>query len=194
MNSCRPFSRLRPGPPGVRTERAGVRTHVALDGFMAAGKSSIGKRLAEILGRPFLDLDREIEIVHGPIAQIFTRGGEELFRRLEHETLLNVLDRPAAVIALGGGTAAFEPNMTALQSRSYRVFLDVPLNMLFRRLQRSHQERPMLGGRPQAEQIAQLYGRRLPAYQSADLHVLVSSEAPGTIAQRIFRALPSAVP
>ncbi|GAC1507237.1 MAG: shikimate kinase [Vulcanimicrobiaceae bacterium] len=160
---------------------------------MAAGKSSVGKRLAQLMDLPFVDLDREIEAMHGSIPDLFARGGDALFRQLEHETLISVLARAPAVIALGGGTSTFEPSVAPLKARCYRVFLDVPFAVLFRRLQRARHARPALGRGPQAQQIAQLYERRLPLYQSADLRVVVTSEAPDTIAQRIFSALPSPV-
>src|SRR5690349_17385623 len=84
-----------------------MRRPLIVNGFMASGKSSVGKRVAELAGRPFIDLDSRIEARFGaPIARIFAEQGEAVFRAAEREELLAVLDTPtdaAPVVAVGGG-------------------------------------------------------------------------------------------
>ncbi len=76
--------------------------HLALIGFMGAGKTTVGRQVAERIGRPFVDTDEEIEKRHGPIPELFERGEPE-FRRLEEQIVAEALAGPKAVIALGGG-------------------------------------------------------------------------------------------
>jgi shikimate kinase len=78
---------------------------VVLTGFMGAGKTSVGRILAQALGWSFLDLDAHLETRAGAtIASLFEVHGEQHFRRLESAALANALARPATVLALGGGT------------------------------------------------------------------------------------------
>ena len=77
---------------------------VALVGLMGAGKSTVGRRLANKLGRPFVDSDDEIEKAAGlSVADIFALHGEEEFRRVEHKVLTRLLSEPPQILATGGG-------------------------------------------------------------------------------------------
>jgi shikimate kinase/3-dehydroquinate synthase len=91
--------------------------HIALVGFMGAGKTTVGREVARRLGRPFLDLDDEIERTHGPIWDIFAEQGEDAFRELETQFARDALGRAEpTVVALGGG---------AVETRSLLDELDV---------------------------------------------------------------------
>ena len=90
-----------------------VDKHLALIGFMGAGKSKLGRELARLTGRPFVDTDEEIEKRFGPIGELFERGEPE-FRRIEEQVVAEALAGPTAVIALGGGAVLSEATPGAL--------------------------------------------------------------------------------
>ncbi|QCR19320.1 shikimate kinase [Agrococcus sp. SGAir0287] len=94
---------------------------VALIGPMAAGKSSVGRKLARTLGRSFVDTDREIVRQHGPIADLFARRGEPAFRAIEAEVVASSLVDDA-VVSLGGG-APLAPATQALLADAHVVLL-----------------------------------------------------------------------
>ena len=109
---------------------------VVLTGFMGAGKSSVGRLLAEILGWQFLDLDAHLEQRAGAsIAGLFSQHGEAHFRRLESSALANALSRRRTVIALGGGTPEELTNRLLLEQTpgTLVVFLEAPFETLFDR-------------------------------------------------------------
>jgi shikimate kinase len=135
--------------------------------------------------RPFLDLDTEIERRAGlTVRQIFDRGGESLFRRLEHQTLVEVVERPEAVIATGGGTVTVERNVEVLYRSGVTVWLDPPFAVIARRIGgQGREDRPLFETETQA---LELYRSRLPAYRRADLRLEVeSSEQPEEVAARV---------
>jgi len=142
--------------------------HVALTGFMAAGKSTIGKRLARKLGVPFVDLDDAIAAEHGPIPEIFERDGEAQFREYERAALERALADPAGIIALGGGAVTYDPTLSLVQSRTYSIFLRVAPEQALSRLRRSRRRRPLAGREPSLRNIRELYEARLPRYLLAD--------------------------
>ena len=108
---------------------------------MGAGKSTLGEKAARLSGRPFVDLDREIERRHAPVAELFERGEPE-FRRLEAELAAEVLSSPVpAVIALGGGAVLSERTRDLLRSRAYTVRVEVDPAAAWERVRRS--DRPL---------------------------------------------------
>ncbi len=109
---------------------------IVLTGFMGAGKTSVGRILAELLGWNFLDLDHHLEVRAGAsIAALFETHGEPHFRRLESSALANALARPQTVLALGGGTPEQLTNRLLLEQTpgTLVVFLDAPFETLFDR-------------------------------------------------------------
>ncbi|MDP9018406.1 MAG: shikimate kinase, partial [Candidatus Eremiobacteraeota bacterium] len=84
-----------------------MRNHLALIGFMAAGKSTVGKRLARKLNLPFIDIDDVITADHGPISDVFYAQGEQTFRTYEHDAIAHSIDGDPGVLALGGGAVTF---------------------------------------------------------------------------------------
>lgn len=145
--------------------------HVALIGFMAAGKSTLGRRVARELGLPFVDSDAAIVERHGPIAEIFAREGDAGFRQLEYEVVRAALAGPPAVLALGGGAVTHEATRALLATGAVRVFIDVPLRTLVSRLQRSRTIRPLLGEKLEPERVRALWERRMPLYREAEIVV-----------------------
>ena len=110
--------------------------HIILTGFMGAGKTSVGRILAPLLGWEFLDLDHHLEGRAGAtIAALFETHGEPHFRRLESSALANALARPRTILALGGGTPEQLTNRLLLEQTpgTLVVFLDAPFETLFDR-------------------------------------------------------------
>jgi shikimate kinase / 3-dehydroquinate synthase len=132
--------------------------HIAVAGFMGAGKSTVGARVAEVTARPFVDLDALIEKRHVPIPELFARGEAE-FRRIEEETLAEVLAGSEAVIALGGGAVLSPLNRERLRTRAFTVYLDVDLETAWARVRGT--------GRPLAQredEFRRLYAKRQKLY------------------------------
>lgn len=159
-----------------------MRRHIALTGFMAAGKSTIGKKLARKLKVAFFDVDDLVVEQHGAISDIFYAQGEAAFRRYEHDAIAHVVEEEApGVIALGGGAVTNDENVKLLKKRTYRVFIKVPPEQILGRLRRSPRVRPLIGPVPSLQKIKDLYAKRMPSYSHADLVV----EADGLSAAQI---------
>jgi shikimate kinase len=149
-----------------------MRRHIALVGFMASGKSTIGKRLARRLKRAFFDTDDLIVREHGAVSDIFYNEGEPAFRRYERAALEHVLEEgDPGVVALGGGALTSDDNLKLLKKRTYRVFIKISPEQALERLRRSRWVRPLLGPTPSLSKIKELYAKRMPQYAHAD-HVV----------------------
>ena len=149
-----------------------MKQHLALVGFMAAGKSTIGKKLARKLKCSFFDTDDLVVKDHGAVSDIFYAEGEATFRRYEHAAIAHVLENGAAgVVALGGGALTYEANQKLLKKRTYRIFIKVSPEQVLERLRRSRRVRPLLGPTPSLSRIKDLYTKRMPQYAHADFVV-----------------------
>jgi shikimate kinase len=149
-----------------------MKRHVALVGFMAAGKSTIGKKLARKLKCAFYDTDDVVVKEHGAVSDIFYNEGESAFRRYEHDALRRILeDGQPGIIALGGGALTVDDNQNLLKKRAYRVFIKVSPEQVLERMRRSKTVRPLLGPAPSLAKIRELYAKRMPQYAHAD-HVV----------------------
>ncbi len=140
---------------------AGEENHrqIVLVGFMGSGKTTVGRRLAKLLGIPFIDTDSLVEKKAGmTAAEIFAASGEQRFRELETAALAKAVQAPAAVIAAGGGLPAQPENAPLLAGRTV-VYLEVPLDVVRRRT-KGDTSRPLLA-RPD---LASLYEARCRIY------------------------------
>jgi 3-dehydroquinate synthetase/shikimate kinase len=143
---------------------------VVLVGLSGSGKTSVGRCLAEQLGRPFNDVDEAIERRTGRSpADLIESGGEPTFRRLESEALADALAQPGAVVATGGGAVIDPLNRWAMWSAAWVVWLDAPDEQLAERLRRDTVERPLARGG--AEALARMRRAREPLYRAADVTV-----------------------
>ena len=149
-----------------------MKRHLALIGFMAAGKTTTGRKLARRLGCDFYDTDAIVVREHGPIATIFAAEGETAFRAYEAIAVEDALslERPS-VVALGGGALTNAVNRTRVEARAHSVFLKASPERIFARVQSGDRRRPLLGPQPSLKDIRRLYETRLAHYERAD-HVV----------------------
>jgi shikimate kinase len=134
--------------------------NIALTGFMAVGKSAVGRSLARKLGLRFVDLDKVVEKSEGmKVKDIFSRKGESYFRRAEKQALREVLFQGEQVIATGGGVVMDEENLRLLREKSFLVCLTAAPQVLLRRAEKNRQ-RPLLEGGDRAQQIQKLLAQR----------------------------------
>jgi shikimate kinase len=134
---------------------------IVLVGFMGAGKTTVGRRLARELGLPFSDLDDAIESrLHRTVREIFAVDGEAAFRQAEHQTLAELLTGPELVLAAGGGAAEHAGSQQLLREAPV-VYLQVGYAEALRRVG-GDAGRPMLA-RPD---LAEIFQRRLAAYEA----------------------------
>lgn len=123
-------------------------TRIILIGYMGAGKTTIGKALANELGVTFYDLDWYIETrMRRTIKQIFDEKGEDGFRRIEHNMLHEVAEFENVVISCGGGTPCFYDNIDYMNSQAQVVYLKASPEVLYEHLQMGHRVRPLLLGK-----------------------------------------------
>lgn len=138
---------------------------------MGAGKTTLGKALARNLGLTFVDLDWYVEErFHKTVRQIFEERGEDGFRDVEKRMLHEVGDFENVVISVGGGTPCFFDNMDYMNGAGETVFLDVDVDVLFRRLRVAKQQRPLLAEKTDEELktfIVEALQKRLPFYTKA---------------------------
>lgn len=150
---------------------------IALVGMMGAGKSTVGQALATRLGLAFVDLDQRIESLGAQsIPEIFEVHGASGFRTKEHEALAQVLaERPAGVLATGGGVLTYDKSAKALSQGAHTVYLEVALPELVRRLSHpaARAARPLLPERQDAleQRLRALFQERSSSYQASDLTV-----------------------
>ena len=158
-------------------------------GFMACGKTVVAPELARLLGKPFVDLDEQIEAFEGRTpAQIISEDGEPVFREKETRALRELLDRDErSVVALGGGAWTVAANRELIRSvDGVVVWLDTPFDICWHRIEQDAQLRPMAPSRAAAER---LFSERLPFYGTADLRIAFVDESPPQIAKNIAALL-----
>jgi shikimate kinase len=149
------------------------RRSVVLVGMMGAGKSSIGRRLAQRLGLGFVDADAEIEAAAGmTIAEIFVSYGEPYFRSGEQRVITRLLESGPQVLATGGGAFMNGDTRASIRAKGISVWLKAEFDVLMKRVKRrATADRPMLQGDP-AKRIRHLMTERYPVYAEADVTVM----------------------
>jgi shikimate kinase len=150
---------------------------VVLVGMMGAGKSSIGRRLAERLGIAFADADAEIETAHRmSIPDIFATYGEAYFRAGETRVIARLLDGGPQVLATGGGAFMNADTRAAIAAKGISVWLNAEFDVLMRRIKRRH-NRPLLTSDDAGDTLRRLIAERYPVYAEAEI-TIQSREVP----------------
>lgn len=144
---------------------------IVLVGLMGAGKSSVGRRLAEKLGIPFVDADHEIETAAGKtINDIFAEHGEAYFRDGERKVIARLMGNGAQVLATGGGAYMNEETRVRIQQGGVSVWLKAPLPLLMKRVMK-RQDRPLLKNDDPEGVMRALIDKRYPVYGLSDVTV-----------------------
>jgi shikimate kinase len=160
--------------------------NIALTGFMAVGKSAVGRTLARKLGRRFVDLDKIIEKREGmKVKDIFSRKGESYFRRAEKQALAEVLFQGEQVIATGGGVVIDEENIRLLREKSFLVCLTAAPEVLLHRAGKGRQ-RPLLEGGDRSQRIGELLAQREKNYAQAHVAVETSDLTVEQVVEKII--------
>jgi len=164
----------------------GRASNVFLIGPMGAGKSTVGRHLAELLHKRFLDADHEIEARTGvAISLIFEIEGEEGFRRREAVVLEELTRGDNLVLATGGGAVLVLDNRERLRGRGIVVYLHAPLDILVNRTHRDR-HRPLLAAGDRRQTLEAIMKIREPIYRAlADVVVDTDHRAPQSVAQEI---------
>lgn len=146
-------------------------TRILLIGFMAAGKTTLGKALAQDLGLQFIDLDHYIENRYRcTVSQLFAERGEEAFRQIERNMLHEVAEFEDVIIATGGGTPCFFDNMDYMNAQGITVFLKASVDVIYTRLTIARTQRPLVANKSADElrqYITDMLERRNPYYTRA---------------------------
>jgi shikimate kinase len=169
-------------------ERLGSR-HLVLVGLMGAGKTSVGRRLAQRLGLHFVDSDQAIEeSARMTIPEIFTLRGEAEFRAGERKVIARLLGEERQVIATGGGAFMDGETRARVKEKAVSLWLNAELPVLMRRVQR-RQNRPLLKGEDPEATMRALMERRYPIYAEADATILSQEVPHETMVQAAIAAL-----
>ncbi|MBE9179844.1 shikimate kinase [Oculatella sp. LEGE 06141] len=157
--------------------------------MMGAGKSTVGRILASQLNYRFFDTDTLIEqVTRQSIAQLFAESGEAAFRELETQVLADLSSRPRLAIATGGGIVLQRKNWSYLH-HGIVVWLDVPIDVLYRRIQHST-TRPLLNDPDPFAKLQTLFEQRRSLYAQADVRVSVSeTDEAEQVAARVLTEL-----
>lgn len=156
-------------PARIR-EALGARS-VVLVGLMGAGKTAVGRRLANKLDLPFIDADTEIEMAAGAsINEIFAEHGEAYFRQGERKVISRLLEGGPQVLATGGGAYMNADTRTAIKAHGLSVWLKADVKVLLKRVGRRG-NRPLLAGGDPEGVLQKLMDERYPIYAKADVTV-----------------------
>jgi len=166
---------------------------IAITGFMGSGKTEIARALAAELNLSMIDLDEVVTAQTGRTpAKLIREEGESAFRKVETEALAHILEtEDEAVIALGGGAWIENTNRDLLiKAQCVSIFLDVPFEICWSRIESSMDERPL--GKTREEALSR-FETRGPIYRLANIHISVeSNELPTHVARKIASQLKNA--
>ncbi|WP_420750687.1 shikimate kinase [Rhodococcus sp. O3] len=166
-----------------------MRPRAVLIGPPGAGKSTIGRRLAQALDLPLLDTDAEIERVTGrTIPEIFAEDGEPAFREIEERVVADALTQQEGIVSLGGGAILSERTRKRLAGHTV-IYLEISIAEGLRRTG-TGTGRPLLAGDDPAKKYRELMRRRRPLYrQAATIRVRTDGRSPGRVVQYLITKL-----
>jgi shikimate kinase len=167
---------------------------ISLVGYMGSGKTHISKILSEKINFKLIDLDKEISRRNKlTIPEIFDKKGEIHFRKLERETLEEILaSEENVILSLGGGTPVYYNNMEIINHNSKSVFLRASVSTLSERLLKQKEKRPLIANISDenlAEFIAKHLFERNEFYNKAQINVITDSREPEDIVEEIIEKL-----
>ncbi|EHH69190.1 3-dehydroquinate synthase [Gluconobacter morbifer] len=187
------MSRLPPSPDPfsafpLMVDGAPSRT-IVLIGMMGVGKTTIGRRLAQFYGLPFVDADSEIERAAGcSIPEIFARHGEASFRDGERRVIQRLLDGPPCLLATGGGAWMDAQTRHIVRQQAVSIWLKAPVHVLLKRVS-SRGGRPLLAQGDPEQIMTGLVGARYPLYAEADIIIDCGDETVEQGVRRVHEAL-----
>jgi shikimate kinase len=164
-----------------------MKKHIVLVGLPGAGKSTVGKMVAERLQTGYVDIDSILIRKEGkPIALIFAEKGEPAFREMERQEVEAALGHEPAVIVPGGGWAAQPGQLDAARSHGYFVYLKARAEVAAGRAEPSG-TRPVLMGDDPVARMRELYQTRDPYYAKADATVLTEAKSAENVAAEVIK-------
>ena len=168
-----------------------MKSNIVLIGFMGAGKTAVGKALAERLHREFIELDSLIKKKAGKsIMEIFQQDDEVTFRELEIEAAREASHKENAVIACGGGIVLNQINMDRLRRNSTIIYLEAAPSAILKRARKGGEKRPLLEVADPASAIRELLKFRKPLYErAADIRINTSGLSIESAVNRIIQKL-----
>ena len=173
----------------IRSLAARLDRPVVLVGMMGVGKSTVGRKLAHLLGVSFFDADDEIEeAAQMSVSEIFERFGEAYFRDGERRVIARLLESAPSVLATGGGAFVQPETRALILERGIAIWLDCDVPTLVARVTRKD-TRPLLRGGDPAEIVARLKAERAAAYANAPIHVQSNAGPQSETVNRILQEL-----
>ena len=173
----------------ARIREALVARSIVLIGLMGAGKTAVGRRLANRLDLPFTDADSEIEIAAGQtVSEIFTEHGEPYFRQGESRVIARLLQGGPQVLATGGGAYMDARTRANIKARGISIWLKAELPVLLHRVRR-RDNRPLLASDNPDKVMRELMEKRYPIYAEADITVESRDVAHDLIVGDVVEAL-----
>jgi shikimate kinase len=161
---------------------------IVLVGLMGAGKTSVGRRLAEKLDIPFVDADHEIELAAGKtITEIFSDHGEEYFREGERRVITRLLENGLQVLATGGGAFMNDETRGRIKENGVSLWLKADLEILLKRVAKRN-DRPLLKDDPEGVMRA-LIAKRYPVYAEANITVESRDVQHGQMVNDVIKAI-----
>ena len=162
---------------------------IVLVGLMGAGKTSVGRRLAEKLGLTFVDADHEIALAAGKsIPEIFADHGEDYFREGERRVIARLLENGPQVLATGGGAYMNSETRERIRDHGISVWLKADLDLLLKRVAKRN-DRPLLQQDDPAKVLQRLMDTRYPVYSTADVTVESRDVQHGQMVNDVIKAI-----
>lgn len=189
MNNTQPEQPKGPDDARIKALAARIDRPLALVGMMGVGKSTIGRKLAQLLGFGFADADEEIEkAAQMSVSEIFEQFDEAYFRDGERRVIARLLDEGNCVIATGGGAFVQDETRELIKDKAVTIWLDSDVETLVERVSRND-KRPLLRGGDTREIVTRMKAEREPHYAQAQIHVMSDAGPHGATVNRILEAL-----